>query len=209
MPPLSSESMPRQMNCPDGWSYLSFSFVTSTGGRGGFLASVRDMGVVQPPGINVSADDAVRGGAGGSFFFLGGGTKPASVDPSPASTVPPHRVAAKIGSITVFFIILFRSFGAFLRIFSTTCQPFNFLNFLEAVHVSLATCLDVLVERGHLPCRNALTSALTSAAERGRDQAMNEETGPHQARPPASLLPMILRGSRQAASTVPTALPSR
>jgi len=78
------------------------SFVTSTGGFGGFLASVRDIGVVHPPGMNVSAEETERGGAEGSFFFLGGGTKPGSFEPSPANTVPAQSVAATNGS-TIFF----------------------------------------------------------------------------------------------------------
>tara|TARA_R110002051_G_C8696801_1_gene493813 strand:- start:1179 stop:1445 length:267 start_codon:yes stop_codon:yes gene_type:complete len=62
---------------------------------GGFLASVRAIGVVQPPGIKVSAEETVRGGADGSFFFFGGGTNPSSVEPSLApKQVPIHKVAA-------------------------------------------------------------------------------------------------------------------
>ncbi|MHA1941451.1 MAG: hypothetical protein ACW99F_00410 [Candidatus Hodarchaeales archaeon] len=61
------------------------------GGFGGFLASVLAIGVVQPPGIKVSAELTVLGGADGSFF-LGGGTKPSSLDPSPAKQVPTIRV---------------------------------------------------------------------------------------------------------------------
>ena len=39
---------------------------------------------------------AVRGGAGGFFFDFGGGTKPSSLEPSPAqSTVPLQSVAAR------------------------------------------------------------------------------------------------------------------
>jgi hypothetical protein len=80
-------------------------FVTRTGGVGGFLASVRDIGVVHPPGINVSAEETERGGAGGSFFSRGGGTKPGSSDPSPASTdVPAHSVAAKTGMMNLLSI---------------------------------------------------------------------------------------------------------
>lgn len=101
---------------------MDLSLVTSVGGFGGFLASVRAIGVVQPPGINVSADDTVRGGAEGNFFALGGGTKPASVDPSPsaANTVPEHRVAVSkelnpiiFRLFMVFFLSMTRVYGAF------------------------------------------------------------------------------------------------
>ena len=68
--------------------------VTKVGGFGGFLASVRAIGVVQPPGIKVSAEETVRGGADGSFFFFGGGTNPSSFEPSLApKAVPIHKVA--------------------------------------------------------------------------------------------------------------------
>lgn len=66
--------------------------VTSTGGRGGVLASVLDIGVVQPPGIKVSADETDLGGAGGSIFARGGPTNPDSSDPSPAQRVVLRRV---------------------------------------------------------------------------------------------------------------------
>ena len=78
--------------------YRLFSLVTKVGGLGGFLASVRAIGVVQPPGIKVSAEETVRGGADGSFFFFGGGTKPSSVEPSLApKAVPIQRVAMSRG----------------------------------------------------------------------------------------------------------------
>lgn len=68
------------------------------GGFGGFLASVLAIGVVQPPGIKVSAEETVRGGADGSFFFFGGGTNPSSFEPSLApKVVPIQRVAMSIG----------------------------------------------------------------------------------------------------------------
>jgi hypothetical protein len=74
---------------------LVLSFVTNVGGLGGFFASVRAIGVVHPPGINVSAELTVRGGADGSFFCLGGGTNPGSVEPSfTARDVPVQRVNA-------------------------------------------------------------------------------------------------------------------
>jgi hypothetical protein len=75
-------------------TYLTL--VTRTGGTGGFLASVRDIGVVHPPGMKVSADDTERGGAGGSFFSRGGGTNPGSDEPSgidmPAHTISVDRM---------------------------------------------------------------------------------------------------------------------
>jgi len=76
----------------------------STGGCGGFFASVRAIGATgqQQQAKRVSADEAVRGGAGGFFGSRGGGTNPSSSDPSPAaitgaveSKVPEHSVAAK------------------------------------------------------------------------------------------------------------------
>jgi len=85
------------------WSLLNL--VMSTGGCGGFFASVRAIGVTgqQQQAKSVSAEDAVRGGAGGFCGSRGGGTKPSSSDPSPAaitdgaveSNVPEHKVAAK------------------------------------------------------------------------------------------------------------------
>ena len=49
-----------------------------TGGCGGFLASVRDIGVTgqQQQARTVSEEEAVRGGAGGFFNSRGGGTNP-------------------------------------------------------------------------------------------------------------------------------------
>jgi hypothetical protein len=69
--------------------------VTSTGGCGGFLASVRDTGVTgqQQHASTVSAEFTVRGGAGGFFKSRGGGTNPFSEDPSPANSVPKQNVA--------------------------------------------------------------------------------------------------------------------
>jgi len=95
--------------------YLVLSLVTSVGGFGGFLASVRAMGVVHPPGINVSADDTVRGGAEGNFFAFGGGTKPGSLDPSPAArAVPEHRVAAN-SELNPIMSFLFMAFSFRVR----------------------------------------------------------------------------------------------
>lgn len=65
----------------------SFNFVISVGGLGGFLDSVLDRGVVHPPGIKVSEELAVLGGAGGSLGSLGGATNPASSVPSPAKAI--------------------------------------------------------------------------------------------------------------------------
>lgn len=67
------------------------------------MASVRAMGVTgqQQHGSVVSADEMVRGGAGGGVRFLGGGTNPGSSDPSPAKLVPIQSVAAIMG-ITYF-----------------------------------------------------------------------------------------------------------
>jgi len=73
----------------------------STGGCGGFLASVRDIGVTgqQQQASMVSAEEAVRGGAGGFLRLTGGGTNPGSSEPSPAlSAVPEHNVAASNGT---------------------------------------------------------------------------------------------------------------
>jgi len=79
------------------------------GGCGGFLASVRDIGVTgqQQQASTVSAEDATRGGAGGFFISRGGGTKPASPVPSPEMTVPVQRVAASAALITFFAVELF------------------------------------------------------------------------------------------------------
>lgn len=82
----------------------SRSLVMRTGGRGGFLASVLDIGVVQPPGINVSADDTARGGAGGRTL-RGGGTNPGSVEPSDPSAVEAQARMARRAPL-VFFIFL-------------------------------------------------------------------------------------------------------
>ena len=78
------------------------TLVTKTGGLAGFFASERESGWVHPPGINVSADDTTLGGAGGNTRSLGGGTNPASFDPSAPRTVPTHIVAS---TIDVNFII--------------------------------------------------------------------------------------------------------
>jgi len=78
----------------------------SVGGLGGFLDSVRAIGVVQPPGMNVSALEAVLGGAGGSRGSTGGATNPGSPDPSLAYIlVPNNKVVANNGNIFLFFII--------------------------------------------------------------------------------------------------------
>ncbi|MBL7075950.1 MAG: hypothetical protein ISS31_00630 [Kiritimatiellae bacterium] len=88
----------------------SLILVMSTGGCGGFFASVRDIGVTgqQQQASIVSAEDAVRGGAGGFFRLTGGGTNPGSSEPSPAaSAVPEHNVAANRGAkplVNFFFI---------------------------------------------------------------------------------------------------------
>ena len=75
----------------------SLILVIKTGGVGGFLTSVRDIGVMQQQqqACIDSAEDVVRGGAGGGWRSRGGGTKPLSPVPSVASTVPVHKVAAK------------------------------------------------------------------------------------------------------------------
>jgi hypothetical protein len=80
-----------------------------TGGFGGFLASVRDMGATgqQQQARSDSADDAVRGGAGGFFTSRGGGTKPGSVLPSlPATIVPVQSVRAK-PAVSTFWVSFF------------------------------------------------------------------------------------------------------
>ena len=64
------------------------------------MASVLACGVTgqQQQGSIVSADEIVRGGAGGGVCFLGGGTNPGSSEPSPeAKAVPMHNVATKAG----------------------------------------------------------------------------------------------------------------
>ena len=82
----------------------SVSFEIKTGGAGGFLASVRAAGTQQPPAIQVSAEETLRGGADGSLIWCGGGTNPASSLPSPAANaVPTHRVIAIAG--TVYFML--------------------------------------------------------------------------------------------------------
>jgi hypothetical protein len=89
-------------------------FVTSTGGFGGFLASVRDWGATgqQQQACMDSEELAVRGGAGGFLRSLGGGTKPSSVDPSPAhSTVPVHKVAARAVRRSLVDVVFMRAVG--------------------------------------------------------------------------------------------------
>ena len=100
--------------------------VISVGGFGGFFDSVRDIGVVHPPGMNVSAEDAVRGGAGGSLGATGGATNPGSSVPSPAITVPAQSVAASIGSIFLFIIsiLLCKHNVCFLEMV-TFCRQFS------------------------------------------------------------------------------------
>jgi len=68
------------------------------------LDSVRLIGVVHPPGMNVSALEAVLGGAGGSLGLTGGATNPGSSVPSPARIVPAQSVAARMGSTDLVFI---------------------------------------------------------------------------------------------------------
>jgi len=53
-----------------------------------------------------SADDDERGGAGGFLRSFGGATKPGSFEPSPASTVPRHIVAASAEVIPFFAVRL-------------------------------------------------------------------------------------------------------
>jgi hypothetical protein len=81
----------------------------SVGGCGGFFASVRAIGVTgqqQHASID-SADEDVRGGAGGFLRSFGGATNPASFEPSPpASTVPRHIVAASAEVIPRFAVRL-------------------------------------------------------------------------------------------------------
>jgi hypothetical protein len=65
------------------------------------LASVLDIGAVQQQQlITVSAEEAMRGAAGGFFISLGGATNPGSPVPSPAIKVPVQRVAASAAFIT-------------------------------------------------------------------------------------------------------------
>ena len=84
--------------------------INSTGGWGGFFASVRDMGVTgqQQQASKVSADDATRGGAGGFFWIIsrGGATNPASPVPSPEISVPVQSVVARAALIT-FLVAVF------------------------------------------------------------------------------------------------------
>lgn len=77
--------------------YQCLILTTTVGGLGGFLASVRVKGVTgqHEQQSSVSAELEVRGGGGGSCLSVGGGTNPASSDPSPANTVPVHNVNAK------------------------------------------------------------------------------------------------------------------
>jgi hypothetical protein len=101
--------------------------VTRTGGCGGFLASVRANGATgqQQHAITVSADDDVRGGAGGRRGLRGGGTKPGSSVPSLASTVPTHSVAASI-AVTVFFVfVCMASLPICLLIYSDTVELYR------------------------------------------------------------------------------------
>jgi hypothetical protein len=83
---------------------------TTTGGFGGFFASVLVCGVTgqQEQQSNVSADEEVLGGGGGSFLSAGGGTKPASSAPLPASTVSTHNVAANKGYAIYFNFFIIR-----------------------------------------------------------------------------------------------------
>lgn len=85
------------------------SLVTRVGGRGGFLASVRDIGTEHPPGMKVSADETARGGAGGSFF-VGGATNPGSSEPSPA-----RQGTAQARSAMMCFIVSLWYNGVFRR----------------------------------------------------------------------------------------------
>lgn len=77
----------------------SLSLIMSAGGTGGFLASVRAIGVEQPPAMKVSAEETLLGGAGGSFFSWGGATKPGSSLPSPAKANPAIIVTANVGML--------------------------------------------------------------------------------------------------------------
>lgn len=67
---------------------------TTQGGFGGFFASVLVNGVTgqHEQQSKVSALEEVLGGGGGSFLSAGGGTNPSSFEPSPAKTVPAHKV---------------------------------------------------------------------------------------------------------------------
>jgi hypothetical protein len=94
------------------------------GGWGGFLASVRAIGVTgqQQQGSVVSADEMVRGGAGGGVRPLGGGTNPGSSEPSPAKVVPMHNVATSIG--TTYFRFFF-DLPFMMMLLSHTAHPNN------------------------------------------------------------------------------------
>jgi len=85
--------------------------IKRTGGWGGFFASVRDIGVTgqQQQPRNDSAEEAIRGGAGGFFISRGGGTKPASPVPSPEINVPVQSVAASAAVITFLVVVDFIS----------------------------------------------------------------------------------------------------
>ena len=83
--------------------------VTRVGGRGGFLASVLAIGVVHPPGMKVSAEETVRGGAGGSFLSIGGGTNPGSPVPSPAARQVPAQSVNNSNADVIFFMFSFLS----------------------------------------------------------------------------------------------------
>ena len=63
---------------------------------------MRDIGVAgqQQQPRRVSAEAALRGGAGGFFISRGGATKPASPVPSPEIKVPVQSVAASAAVIT-------------------------------------------------------------------------------------------------------------
>jgi len=78
--------------------------VIKTGGCGGFFASVLAIGVngQQQQAGTVSAEEAVRGGAGGFFISRGGGTNPLSPVPSLPSIMPVQSVAASV-ALTIRF----------------------------------------------------------------------------------------------------------
>ena len=83
----------------------SLILVMSTGGFGGFFASVRDIGATgqQQHARSVSAEEEVRGGAGGFWGSRGGGTNPGSFVPSSARrTVPVQSVAASAEETILF-----------------------------------------------------------------------------------------------------------
>ena len=72
---------------------------------------MRDIGVTgqQLQAGSVSADDAIRGGAGGFFWInsRGGATKPASPVPSPEINVPVQSVVASAAVITFLEVVDF------------------------------------------------------------------------------------------------------